>query len=391
MKINFDEVIDRNNTDSVKYDEPAMEMNNKDFIPMWVADMDFKTPSPILKSIQNMLDKGVLGYTMLPSRWHEAIKRWTKNRYNWIVEDEEIIFTPGIVRGIAFAIQCFSQPEDKILVMSPVYPPFFNVPIANNRKVTYNSLFIDQNHEFQIDFKQFEKDIQGAKLFILCNPHNPGGKVWEKEELQKIAHICKENGVLIISDEIHADLTLPPHQHHAFATVSTEAEQNSIVFMSPSKAFNMPGLASSYCIIKDKKRREEYQSFVEALDVTSSHMFAYCSLIAAYNECSDWLPQLLEYIQGNINYVSQLLKEKMPRIKMIKPEASYLIFLDCRELGLADNKLDAFFKEEAGLILNPGISFGKGGSGFMRLNVGCPKPLLEKAMNQLIKAYQVKF
>lgn len=387
MKYNFDETINRWGTDSTKYDGPKKEIGHSNYIPMWVADMDFKTPKPIRESIQKMLDNQVLGYTMPNEEWHLAIQNWVKTRYQLDIKEEELIFTPGIVRGIAFAVRCFTQVDDKILIMSPVYPPFFHIPEANKRKIVSHPLVL-KDGQYHIDFDQFEKDVKGCKLFILCNPHNPGGRVWTREELKKIATICHANGTLVISDEIHADLTLPPHKHLAFSSVSTEAHENSILFMSPSKAFNMAGLASSYCIIHNDTLRSKYKEYVEALDVTTSHMFAYAPVVAAYTQCPDWLPQVLDYLQENIDYVNQTLKTKMPKIKMIKPQASFLIFLDCRELGLTDENLEKFFIAKANLLLNPGISFGKEGSGFMRLNIGCTKKTLQKAMDMLQKAYE---
>lgn len=384
MKYNFDEIVNRWGTDSIKYDGPKAE-GAKDYIPMWVADMDFKTPQPIINAIHEMLDNGVLGYTYPAEDWATTIQNWVERRYGWDIKTEELIFTPGIVRGLTFAINCFSNPEDKILMMAPVYPPFFNVPTLNKREVVFTELGIVDN-QYTIDFDQFEKDLQGCKVFILCNPHNPGGRVWAKEELIQMADICAKHNVLVISDEIHADLTFPAYQHIPFAMASETANLNTIVFMAPSKTFNMPGLASSYAIIPNPKLRAIYQTYIEALDVVNGHMFSYRPLIAAYTACDDWLEQALVYVEGNISYVKSYLKENMPKISMIDPQASFLIFLDCRTLGLSDDELKVFFVK-AGLILNPGISFGPGGSGFMRLNVGCSKLVLEKAIKQLHQAY----
>lgn len=387
MKYNFDEIVNRWNTDSVKYDGPKMERGYTNYIPMWVADMDFKTPQPIVDDIRKRLDDGVLGYTFIPQSWSDAIINWTAQRYNWKVDADQIIYTPGVVRGISFVVNCFTKPSDRVMVMSPVYPPFFNVTQANAREVVYHRL-LNVDGRYEIDFEQFEKDVQGCKLFILCNPHNPGGRVWSVEELQKIARICHQYKVIVISDEIHADLTLPSHSHPTFATMCDEAADISVVFMAPSKAFNMPGVASSYGIIVNPTLREKYRNYVESLDVCSGNMFSYTALVAAYTRCEGWLDQLLPYLQSNIDFVYDFITEKMPKLKMVKPEASYLIFLDCRGLGMDDAALEQFFYEKAGLLLNPGNSFGPGGEGHMRLNVGCPRSVVEQAMNQLLKAYQ---
>ncbi len=387
MMYNFDEVINRNNTDSVKFDGPKQVIPKHTYLPMWVADMDFKTPQPVVDEVRRRLDLGVLGYTFPSDEWSKSIERWVEKRYNWKITSDEILFTPGIVRGIAFALNCFTKPGDKIMVMSPVYPPFFNVSKANKREVVFHRMLL-KDYQFQVDFVQFEKDLQGCTVFILCNPHNPGGRVWSREEMVEMAAICKRNNVLVISDEIHADLTLPPLSHITFPSVSKEAKENSIVFMAPSKAFNMPGLASSYCFIQNKEIREVYKQFVEALDVASGNMFAYSALVAAYEKSADWLPQVCSYIQGNIDYVAHQLPKLTPKIKMITPQASFLIFLDCRELKLTSEELQNFFVFEAGLVLNEGISFGPGGEGFMRLNIGCPRKILDQAMNQLKLAYE---
>ncbi len=389
MKYNFDEIVNRWGTDSVKFDGPKQELGaDASYIPLWVADMDFKTPQPILDSITKRVEGGVLGYTFPSEKWSKSICTWAEKRYQWNVTPNQLIYTPGIVRGLTFAIRCFTAPNDEILMMSPVYPPFFNVPNMNERVVKYHKLAYN-NQRYEVDFIQFEQDVKGCKLFILCNPHNPGGRVWSREELIKMADICERNGVLVVSDEIHADLTLPPHKHIAFATVSEQAKKNSITFMSPSKAFNMAGLASSYAIIQEESILKKYKTFVEALDVVTGNLFAYDALVAAYEECADWLPQVCSYIQGNIMYVKEYLHKYMPRIKMIDPEASFLIFLDCRELGLTDDELQELFVKKAGLILNPGISFGEAGSGFMRLNIGCPQSVLTEALDKLKAQYDL--
>lgn len=388
MSCEFDKSINRWDTDSVKYDAPEIP-HQKRTIPMWVADTDFQTPKPILQIIQKGVDHGVLGYTIIPDEWYSSIINWVDKRFDWEVYKEQIIFTPGIVRGIAFVLQCFTQPLDKVMVMSPVYTPFFAVTKNNNREVVYHSLKLGEE-QFEVDFDQFEKDILGCKLLILCNPHNPGGRVWTKEELGKIAAICHKNNVLVISDEIHADLTLPGNTHTTYLKSCPIAKQHGIVFMSPSKAFNMAGLSSSYCIIQNPTLLKQYAEFVEALRVNTGNIFSYRTVVSAYNECEDWLVASLNYIQRNIDYVQETLAEKMPKIRCIMPQASFLIFLDCRDLNLTDKKLDEFFKE-AGLILNAGVDFGKEGSGFMRMNVGCTMATLKQALSQLKTVYDRSF
>ena len=271
------------------------------------------------------------------------------------------------------------------MVLPPVYHPFFLVTQKNEREVVFSPLVL-KDEQYYIDFNRFRQDIQGCKLLILSNPHNPGGRVWTKEELSQIADICYESGTLVISDEIHADLTLPPYKHPTFALISEKARMNSLVFMSPSKVFNMPGLASSYAIIENDELRHRFQTYMEASEFSEGHLFAYLSVAAAYSHGTEWLDQVVAYIKGNVDFTETYLKEHIPAIKMIRPQASYLIFLDCRALGLNQEELNRLFVEDAHLALNDGTTFGKEGEGFMRLNVACPRATLEKALKQLEQA-----
>ena len=382
MKYNFDTIIDRNNTDAIKQEALLTRWGRNDLIPLWVADMDLATPPFIMEVLQKRCQHPILGYTSKPDSYYSAIINWLKKRYNWSIERKSISYTPGIVPGLAFAIKCFTSPKDKILVMPPVYHPFFLVTENENRKVVFCPLIL-KDGQYQIDFEQFEKQIKGCKVFILCNPHNPGGRVWNMKELKRIASICAQNNVLVFSDEIHADLTFPPYQHIPFATVSKEAADNSLVFMSPSKAFNMPGLGSSYAITVDKDIRERFQTFMEAGEFSEGHLLAYIGAAAAYMHGAEWLEQMLDYIKGNIDFTENYLKEYIPGISMIRPQASYLVFLDCRALGLTQEALTRLFAEKAHLALNDGTMFGAPGEGFMRLNIGCPRSVLEQALKQL--------
>lgn len=385
MKYNFDEIIDRRGTESVKWDAVSERWGRNDLLPMWVADMDFRTPPFVMEALRKRLEHEVLGYTFACEEWYTSIINWLQNRHGWKVERDELTFMPGIVRGLAFAIQCFTQKGDKVMVMPPVYHPFFLVTEKNKREVVYSPLVL-RDEQYHIDFDRFRKEVQGCKILILSNPHNPGGRVWTREELEQIAEICYESKTLIISDEIHADLTLPPYRHITFALVSEKARQNSLVFMSPSKAFNMPGLASSYCIIENKEIRHRFQEYMEASELSEGHLFAYLSVAAAYSNGTEWLDQVLAYIQSNIDFTNTFLRNHIPGITMIRPQASYLVFLDCRTLGLNQKDLVNLFVDGAHLALNDGTIFGKEGAGFMRLNVACPQKVLEKALQQLKKA-----
>ena len=382
MNYNFDEIIDRKGTNSVKWDAVESRWGRKDLIPMWVADMDFRTAPFVVEALRKRLEHEVLGYTFACKEWAESIIDWLKERHGWTIREEMLTFTPGIVRGLAFAIQCFTEKGDKVMVMPPVYHPFFLVSQKNERELVYSPLIL-KDGQYHIDFDRFRKDVQGCKLLVLSNPHNPGGRVWTKDELSQIADICYDNGTLVISDEIHADLTLPPFKHPTFALISEKARMNSLVFMSPSKAFNMPGLASSYAIIENEEILHRFRTFMEASEFNEGHLFAYLSVAAAYSHGTEWLDQVIAYIKGNIDFTEGYLKENIPAIKMIRPQASYLIFLDCRELGLTQDDLNQLFVEDAHLALNTGTTFGKEGEGFMRLNVACPRATLVQALEQL--------
>ena len=385
MTYDFDELLERRGTDSVKWDGVQEVWGRDDLLPLWVADMDFRTPPLVMEALKRQLSGGVLGYTRPCADWAPAICDWLLRRHGWQVETGWISFVPGIVRAQALALLCFTRPGDRVAVMNPVYHPFFLVTQRLEREVVFSPLVLRDGH-YHIDYARLEQDLDGCRVLILCNPHNPGGRVWTEDELRRVADICHRRGVMVLSDEIHADLTLPGYRHHPFATVSPRAAAISLTFMAPSKAFNMPGLASSYAIAVDPGIRRRFQTFLEAGEFGEGHMLAYVGCAAAYREGEEWLGQLLAYLQGNIDFTEQFLKERIPAIGMIRPQASYLIFLDCRRLGLPQPELVNLFVDKAHLALNDGTMFGRGGEGFMRLNVGCPRSVLRRALEQLEEA-----
>lgn len=386
MTTNFDDIIDRTNTDSIKYDRAFKELGNENLIPMWVADMDFASPDFIFDAIKERCEKKILGYSSIPERWNNAISSWLNKRYDWIVENDEIGFVPGIVSGIGLAIQCFSKPGDKILIQSPVYPPFIDLPHKNERELLINKLKL-VNGIYEIDFEDFEEKISsGCKIFIFCSPHNPGGRVWKKEEIKRISEICVRYGVLIISDEIHADLTLPGFHHTPTASINDDISNNVITLMAPSKTFNIPGLSSSFFVCKNEGLRNKFQKYMDLAELNHGNIFAITAAIAAYENGEHWLNSLTEYLQKNIDYVKDFLSANIPEIKPVIPQASYLIWLDCKDLNLSDNDLKKLFLNKAKLILNPGTTFGPGGEGFMRINIGCPMSTIVKAMSRLKSA-----
>lgn len=385
MTYNFDELIDRRHTGSVKWDGMKNAFGRDDLTAMWVADMDFRTPPFVMDALRQRLEHEVLGYAMPCEGWDTTICHWLQKRHQWEVRPDWLTFVPGIVRGQAFALLCFTNPGDRVLVMTPVYHPFFLVTERLKREAVRSPLDLRDGH-YHIDFDRLRHDLQGCKALVLCNPHNPGGRVWTVDELRRIAELCQESGTLVISDEIHADLTLPPYKHHPFATVSPAAASNSVTFMAPSKTFNMPGVQSSFAIVPDDTLRARFQQFMEAGEFCEGHLFAYIGCKAAFEHGEEWLNQLLAYIQGNIDFTESYLRQHIPAIGMIRPQASFLVFLDCRQLGLEQEALERLFADKARLALNTGTTFGEPGRGFMRLNVGCPRTALKQALDQLAEA-----
>ena len=389
MNYNFDEIINRNGTDSVKWDGVEGRWGRNDLIPMWVADMDFRTAPFVIEALKKRLEHEVLGYTFACKEWAASIIHWLKERHGWSVTEEMLTFTPGIVRGLAFAIHCFTEKGDKVMVMPPVYHPFFLVAQKNEREVVFSPLVL-RDGQYYIDFDRFRRDVQGCKILILSNPHNPGGIVWKKDMLVRLAEICAKHHILVISDEIHAEMAYPQYTHHPFATVSEAAANCSITFMAPSKTFNIAGIVTSYSIIPNAGIREQFYSFMEAGEFGDGTIFAYTATEAAYTYGAEWLQQMRMYITENVRFVDDYLKANLPKIKAYPPQASFLIWLDCRDLKLSQPELVSLFEEKAGLLLNNGSMFGPGGEGFMRLNIGCPRSVLKTALEALKKAVNKK-
>lgn len=386
MKYDFDENVPRKHTDCLKYDNVKEMFGTEEILPMWIADMDFKTPPFIIEALKKRLNHEVLGYTYCCSRWKPAIQNWVSRHYGWEVQPDEIGFVGGIVPAISFALQCFTKAGDKVLIQPPVYHPYHHVTHDLERTLVTSPLKL-VNGQLEIDFADFEEKIKGCKLFLLCNPHNPCGRVWSKEELLRMCDICVKNNVLIISDEIHCDMALKGFHHTPFATVSDDAKNNSITFMAASKTFNIAGLKSSYHIIQNETIRKQYHEFLRKSELDTAHVFATGPVATAYNEGDEWLKQMLEYVEANIDFMEEYLKANMPKMGMIRPQASYLVFLDARGLGLPHDELVEFFVREAKVGMNDGAMFGEGGSGFMRMNLGCPRATLVRALEQIKSAY----
>lgn len=386
---NFDELINRANTDCVKLEKMKELFGRDDLIPLWVADMDFKSPPAIIRALQERVSHGIYGYTLPSEGYTRSIVNWLSRRHRWEVNPDHINFIPGVVKGIAFALDTFTNRGDRVIIQPPVYHPFRIVTQSMGREVVTNPLILEGGR-YRMDFDGLREIVSSRRcqMLILCNPQNPGGTAWRPEELRKLATICTESGILVVSDEIHGDMALPGHQHTPFATVSAEAEANSLTFMAPSKTFNIAGIVSSFAVIPGKEVRERFLAYLELRELQQGTLFAYTATRAAYEECDDWLRQMLDYVQGNVRFVDRYLREQIPVIEAMIPEASFLVWLDCRRLGLSQSELVRLFVNRAGLALNDGTIFGKEGEGFMRLNVGTSRLLLEKALNQLREAVE---
>lgn len=385
-KYNFDQIVERGGMGTHKVDRLKEMFGRDDLIPLWIADMDFLSPPQVTEAIMKRVEHGIFGYTHPTSAYYQSIMSWLENNYNWQIKKEWLSFIPGIVKGLAFTIDCFLSKDEKVIIQPPVYAPFRNIPTLHKRQIVNNPLILCDGRYF-MDLDQFKSAIDpSCRLLILCNPHNPGGRIWTHQELVDIADVCYDNNILVVSDEIHSDLALQDHRHIPFASVSDKAAQNSITFMAPSKTFNIAGIVSSFSVIPNDDLRKRFHQYLAASELGEGHIFAYTATEAAYSQGNEWLTEAKEYIWDNICFVDQFLKKNVPQIKAMIPEASFLVWLDCRELNLSQDDLVSFFIHDARLALNNGASFGQGGEGFMRLNVGSPRLVIEEAMNRLKQA-----
>lgn len=382
MEYNFDEIIERRGTDCFKWDALKAMYGREDVTPMWVADMDFRSPDFVLEAIRQRCEHPVLGYTMPSEGYWQAVTAWLDKRYNIQTTKENLHFIPGIVAGISYALLCLTQPGDKVMVTTPVYPPFLNLPKDSGRTLVCSPLKI-VNGRFAIEFDDFEHRIENCKLFVMSNPHNPAGTVWGTEVLQRVADICERHNVIVISDEIHADLTLPGHTHVSYNSVS----KKGITFMAPSKTFNIAGLGSSVCFIGDESLRKRFFGWLDSLGVAGGNIFAFTAAEAAFAHGEEWLNQMLQYLSENVKTLEQFLTERMPKVKAVLPEASYLAWLDFSNYGLRHEKLKDLLLNEAKVALNDGTTFGgKDYECCFRLNLGCPKSMLIDALERIATA-----
>lgn len=386
-KYDFDSVIERRGTISAKWDgmEPLFKTN--DLFPMWIADMDFKAPPEVIEALRERLDHGVFGYTRRFEPYREAIAGWMERRHGWRPNTEWIRHTPGVVPALAVSMLAFTQPGDGILVQPPVYYPFFTAITGRGRRVVENPLIFD-GERFRMDFEDLERklDDSSVKMVFLCSPHNPGGRVWTREELEKFASICASRGVIVVSDEIHCDVLFRGTKHTPLAAVSDEIAKLTITTVAPSKTFNIAGLATAAVIIPSKRLRDNYQSVVDFLHIDGGNVFGTIALEAAYNKGDAWLDELTAYLEKNLEFIDAFLAERLPGIKLVRPDGTYVPLLDCRSLNMSGPDLEKLFVEKGGIALDGGHWFGSGGTGFARINIATPRTLLKEGMERIERA-----
>lgn len=387
MTYSFDKIIDRRGSNDLKHSVLQERYGRDDLLPLWVADMDFETPPFITEALRQRLDHSLFGYTVVPEELWSTIIQWVRDHHQWEVRREWLTYIPGIVKGIGMAVNVFSQEGDKVIIQPPVYHPFRLTPQGNKREVVYNPLKQLSDGYYEMDFDQLEQVTdEHCKLLILSNPHNPAGICWKQETLQRLAHFCHEHHILVLSDEIHSDMALFGHRHVPFATVSEEAAQCSITFGAPSKTFNIAGIVSSYAIVPNDSIRRRFYTWLEANELNDPPLFSPIATIAAYQQGETWLKEMLDYVEGNIRFLEDFFQQHLPKIKPLRPQASFLVWLDCRGLGFTHEQLIDLFVNKAHLALNDGEMFGAGGEGFMRMNVGTPRSVLLQALLQLKEA-----
>ena len=388
MTYNFDQLINRRGTDALKCDALQVRYGRPDLTPLWVADMDFATPDFIVEALRKRMEHPIFGYTIMPEEYWPTVKQWIADHHGWQVECDWMTYIPGIVKGIGLAVNCFVKPDEKVIIQPPVYHPFRLTPQGNGREVVFNPLVEQPDGTYAMDFDNLAQVAdEKCRMLILSNPHNPAGLTWDAETLRRLAHFCASRGILVISDEIHCDMALYGHKHIPFASVSDEAAQCSITFGAPSKTFNIAGIVSSYAIIPNAELRNRFYPWLSANELNDPTLFAPIATLAAFSkEGEEWRKQMLRYVEGNIDYVIDFCANHLPAIKPLRPQASFLVWLDCRGLGLTQPQLVDLFVNKAKLALNDGEMFGKEGIGFMRLNVASPRQVLEQAMQQLAAA-----
>lgn len=380
----FDHEINREGTSSVKYDGRQGMFGKNDVTPVWVADMDFAAPPAVTRALIDRATHPIYGYTLFPDSLYDALIDWMHRRHNWVIHRDWVVLCPGVVPSLNAAVMALTQPGESVIIQPPVYFPFFSAVTQTGRKLIQNPLRLEDGH-YTIDFDHLEQCAQDAHLLLLCSPHNPVGRVWQPAELERLLAIAEKHNLIIFSDEIHADLIYPGHQHHALAAISGH-DANVITAVAPSKTFNIPGLNLSALIIPDKSSRTAIIQSFNSLHVSASNPFSVVAFEAAYRDGEAWLEELLIYLRGTRDCVESFLVQHLPDIKVIKAEGTYLLWMDCRAFNMTDAQLKQFFIHEAGIGMSPGILFGAEGSGFMRLNIGAPRQTILRVLEKIRQA-----
>ncbi|GAB7056804.1 MULTISPECIES: MalY/PatB family protein [unclassified Paenibacillus] len=386
MKTDFDRIINRRHTHSYKWDQSLKLFGDQDILPLWVADMDFESPPAVRKALEARAALGVYGYSIKNEAYVDAIIHWYQRRHGWTIEREWLSDVPSVVTSLSIAVDVFSEPGGSVILQSPVYYPFYDVIRMNGREVAKNPLVI-RNGRYEMDYDHLEELMAGgAKLMLLCSPHNPGGRVWEREELLRLGELCLKHGVTVISDEIHCDLALPGHRHIPFASLSEELSQITLTALAPTKTFNLPGLQSSFIVTANAAMKRKFDYRVKALSLHMTNFFTHEAVMAAYNEGEAWLDELIEYVAGNVDYAIAYLAEHLPEVKPMRPDGTYLLWVDCRGLGLDIKGLKSLMFEKARVAFSEGSAFGTEGQGWLRINLACPRSLLTDALERFCEA-----
>ena len=391
MKYNFNEKIDRSNNHSAKWEEMGNKFVSNDLWPMWIADMDLKTAPVIIDAMREKLEQGIFGYVYRPASYYQSAADWIERRFDYKIDPKTLINSPGVVPTLSILVRLMTKADEKVLIQSPVYYPFSAVVRENERELVVNSLVKDETGYYTIDFEDFEKKVSDEKvtLFIMCSPHNPVGRVWKREELQKMSELCLKYNVRVIADEIWRDIVMPGHKHIPAASLSKEIEHNTITCFSPTKTFNIAGLQASFATLP---REEEWKMLDEELgrlDVKRNSPFSLVGFEAAYTKGEEWLEELLIHLDGNMDYVVNFVKERIPEVKVRKSEGTYLMWLDFSGLGMTKEELSMFMQKEAKIALDDGFWFGENGAGFERMNIACPRYMVEEGMNRIENAVKV--
>mgnify|MGYP002539397601 CR=1 FL=1 len=387
MQYDFDQVVDRSKNLSAKYDERVKKFGTDDVIPLWIADMDFRTAQPVIDALKARAEEGIWGYTARPDSYFEAIRGWQKRRNGWDTDTALMSFSPGVVQTLSVMIRLYTPQNGNVLIQTPVYGEFYDMTELAGRHVIENQL-VEQDGTWTVDWADFEEKLRSADIFLLCNPHNPLGIVWTEEELRRMMELCLKHHVLVVSDEIHSDLIFHGKRHIPTASLSPEIAANVVTGISATKTFNLAGLQASTAVFPNAHMKAMFDKFWTDMDIHRNNAFSLTAMETAFNEGEEWLEQLKEYLDGNFAYIDAFLKEHLPKAHMVPSEGTYLAWLDCRELGMTDDELMAFFSNEAKVWLDPGTHSGEQGSGFMRFNLGSSRSVIAQALDQIEAAWK---